>query len=143
MQLIPVPVLINGNSYAWDDIQLSIAGSTPISGITEINYGYKRKMDPIYGAGSEPVSYGYGNKEYTASITIKMEEAQVILQASPNGDITQIPLFPIVVAWLDTDNLIVTNILKNCKFMNYEIKTKQNDTSTDMVMNIMFAGLTI
>ena len=141
MQAIPIPVMINGHSYEWADIQLSIAGSTPIMGITEINYSYNRKITNVYGAGSEPVSRGYGSKEYTASITLKMEEVQTLLAIAPFQDITQIPTFTISVAWLDLENLTVLNVLRNCKFMNNEIKTKAGDTSTDVTLNICYAGI--
>ncbi len=142
MQLTPIPILINGVSYHWADIQLSIAGSVPIVGITEINYGFTRKVENVYGAGSEPVTRGYGNKEYTASITMKLEEVQNLVAIATDGDISLIPTFNISVAWLDNQLTTITNILKNCKFTNFDIKTKQNDTSTDITLNIVFAGLT-
>ncbi len=141
MQLIPIPVLINGHSYEWADIQISIAGSTPIMGITEINYGYTRKVTNVYGAGSEPVSRGYGAKEYTASINIKLEEVQTLVNIAPFKDLSQIPTFQIFVAWLDTENALIKDTLMNCKFMNNEIKTKAGDTSTDVTLNICYAGL--
>lgn len=141
MQLTPVPILINGVSYHWADIQLSIAGSVPIAGITEINYGFTRKVENVYGAGSEPVTRGYGNKEYTASITMKLEEVQNLVNVASGGDITLIPTFNITVAWLDDELVTITNILRNCKFTNFDIKTKQNDTSTDITLNLVYAGL--
>lgn len=134
-------MLINGHSYEWADIQLSIAGSTPIMGITEINYGYTRKVTNVYGAGSEPVSRGYGAKEYTASLTMKLEEIQALVAIAPVGDLSQIPMFSIFVAWLDTENNTIVNTLQNCSFMNNDIKTKAGDTSTDVTLNIMYAGL--
>ena len=141
MQLIPIPVLINGHSYEWSDIQLAIAGGTPIAGITEINFSYNRKVTNVYGAGSQPVSRGYGAVEYNASITLKMEEVQTLVAVAPFGDLSQIPEFTISVAWLDAQNLIVLKSLNNCKFMNNDIKTKQGDTSTDVTLNICYAGL--
>ena len=110
-------------------------------GITEINYGYSRKITNIFGAGSEPCSVGYGPKDYTASITMKLEEVEGLLAIAPAKDITQIPTFSIFVAWLDSENAIKTDTLLNAKFMNYDIKTKQGDTSTDVTINILFAGL--
>jgi len=141
MQLIPSIPMVNGHSFEWADIVLSIAGSTPVMGITEINYGYTRKITNVYGAGSEPVSRGYGAKEYTASITMKLEEVQNLIAIAPGGDLTQIPTFSIGVFWLDTENLSKSNTLQNCKFANHDIKTKQGDTSTDVALTIVYAGL--
>ncbi len=130
-------------SYEWADIQLSIAGSTPILGITEINYGYSRDIENIYGGGSEPVSRGYGSKKYEASITIKLEEAQNLVAIAPASDLSQIPTFSIAVSWLDAENLVIKNTIQNCKFMNFDIKTKQGDKSTDITLNIVYAGLKV
>jgi hypothetical protein len=141
MQAVPVPILINGHSYEWADIQLAIAGGTPVAGITEINYEAKRNIQNIYGIGSEPVSRGYGAKEYSASITIKWEEVQALIALAPDGDITQIPTFTITVAWLDTENAIVQNTLQNVKFADNSLKTKQGDTSTDITLNLVIAGI--
>lgn len=136
-----MPIRVNGHSYEWADCQLSIAGGVPVKGITEINYGYTRDIKNIMGCGSEPVSIGYGAKSYTASINIKLEEVRPLVNQAPFGDLTQIPTFTIVVSWLDSENVIITDTLTNCKFMNNEIKTKQGDTSTDVTLNICFAGV--
>lgn len=145
-QLIPIIPRINNHSYEWSDIILSIAGGTPVMGITEINYGYTRKAQNIYGAGSEPVTVGYSQKEYTASISIKMEEAEALVSASPAPfgmpDVTMIPRFAITISWIDSENALVTEVMENCTFLSYDKKTKAGDTSTDMTFNILFAGLT-
>ena len=141
MQLVPISPRINGHSYEWADIQLSIAGSVPVIGITEISFSYARDIKNIYGAGSEPVSVGYGAKTYDASITLLMEEVENLISIAPNSDLTQIPTFTITVSWLDSENAIVTRKLKNVKFMNYDLKTKQGDTSTPITMKLIYAGL--
>ena len=141
MQLVLISPRINGHSYEWADIQLSIAGSVPVIGITEISFSYARDIKNIYGAGSEPVSVGYGAKTYDASITLLMEEVENLISIAPNSDLTQIPTFTITVSWLDSENAIVTRKLKNVKFMNYDLKTKQGDTSTPITMKLIYAGL--
>lgn len=141
MQLVPISPRINGHSYEWADIQFSIAGGIPIVGITEINYSYSRNITNIYGAGSEPISVGYGAKTYDASITLKLEEVQNLLAIAPFKDLSQIPSFSISVSWLDTENAIKTDVLKYVKFNDYNIKTKAGDTSTDISMKLTFAGL--
>lgn len=141
MQLIPVPILINGHSYEWADIQLSIAGGTPVVGITSIEFGLKRNVTNVMGSGSQPVSRGYGAVSYSAAITLKFEEVQTLLAVAPFGDLTQIPRFTIFIAWLDSENALVTKTLQNVNFMDNEVKTKQGDTSTDITLNLCIAGI--
>jgi hypothetical protein len=140
-QLIPIPRMINGHSYEWSDVQLSINGSIPVIGITEINYSSTRNTQLIMGAGSEGISKGYGAKSYTASITLKLEEVQSLVAIAPFNDLTAISNFTVDVFWLDSENLIIHNKLIFCTFMNNEIKTKQGDTSTDVVLNLCIGGI--
>jgi hypothetical protein len=148
LNLFPIPSLINGHSYEWADIQLSIAGAPPVNGITSIDYGFKREMKNVYGAGDQPVSRGYGSVVYDGSITIKMEELEPIIAVAPPAfpgggpDITRIPEFTIVVAFLDSQNTVVVNTLNNVKFMAHEFKTKQGDTSIDFVIPILIGSIT-
>ena len=142
MQLVPIPALINGYSYGWSDIQLSVAGGTPIYGITAIEYSTKRKIENVYGAGSAPVSRGYGNVEYVGSITIKLEELIPLRAVAPFGDITQIPEFTITIAYLDQNLNIIINTLNNVQFMADDLKTKQNDTSMDFTIPLCIGSIT-
>lgn len=141
MQAIPVPVLINGTQAHWADIQLSIAGSTPLAGISEINYSVTRKIENIYGAGSQPIGVGFGNVEYTASITIKLNELKTLVDIAPEGDITQLPAFSMSVTWLDTEFALISDTLLNCRFLSNDLKTKQGDTSIDVTIPMIFAGI--
>ena len=139
---IPIfPIRINGHVYEWADIQLSIAGAVPQSTMTEINYSSVREGKNIYGTGSEPIGVGYGNRVYTASITMLLDEVQALLAIAPLKDLSRIPSFSIIVSWLDAENITKTDTLKNVKFMNYDIKTKQGDTSTPVTLNLLFAGI--
>ena len=147
MNLFPIPSLINGHSYEWSDVQLSIAGAPPIAGITSISYGFKREMKNVYGAGDQPVSRGYGSVVYDGSITIKMEELEPIIAIAPfaftggSFDITRITEFTIIVSWLDSQNLVVVNTLNNVKFMAHELHTKQGDTSTDFTIPLLIGSI--
>lgn len=148
MNLFPVPSLINGHSYEWADIQLSIAGNTPIYGITSIDYSMKREGKNVYGAGDQPVSRGYGSVVYEGSITIKMEEMVAIRSIAPaafpggGSDITRIPEFTIVVAFLDSQNAVVVNTLNSVKFLADDFKAKQGETSLDFTIPLLIGSIT-
>src|ERR1700743_92 len=90
--------LINGVNYSWANISLILFGN-PVIGITNITYRKKQKKDNNYGFGTEPVSRGYGNSEYEASITLYQDEWRKIVTTPPNNDPTLIPMFNISVVF--------------------------------------------
>ena len=95
--------LINGINYSWAGIKLVLFG-VPVVGITKISYSAKQKKDNNYGAGTEPVSRGYGNVEYEASIEIYMDEWKRIIAASPNRN-------PLAIAPFDVQVLYGSNAI--------------------------------
>ena len=51
--------LINGVAYSWASINFTLFG-VPVAGIVSIEYNRKQAKTNNYGAGTEPVSRGYG-----------------------------------------------------------------------------------
>lgn len=79
---------INGSLVGWSDIDLLIFG-VPIVGFTEINYDKDNGAELVYAGGPDPYGIGYGNKQYSASITLMWEEWKSIQSALPPGkDVT-------------------------------------------------------
>ena len=70
--------IINNVAYSWSMITLSSTalgideGSTTLEGVSAIKWSKKRKVESNYGMGGRPVSRGFGNITYTASITMTM-----------------------------------------------------------------------
>jgi len=137
---IKITPLINGKSYEWSDITLSIL-NVPIVGITEINYGDDQNMENVYGAGSEVVSRGYGAVEPTASITMKMEEVENITAAIPDGRLQSIPEFDIPVVFLDEALVTRKHIIKNVRFKNNMRSTSQGETSIDVELELIISHI--
>src|SRR6478735_1701810 len=80
--------MINGVEYAWEDIQVTVSGSNkPLVNILAIEYTSKKKHENLMGSGSEPVGMGRGNKEYEASIKLRLSEIIKLQQLW--GDITK------------------------------------------------------
>lgn len=119
--------LVNGVNYSWADIQLILFG-VPIQGITGINYSVKQQKDNNYGAGSRPVSRGYGNVEFEGSIEIYRDEWQKIIALSPNGDPNALPPFSIQVLYGGSRVTASVDVLKMVEFTVDEMKAKQGDT---------------
>jgi len=121
--------LINGVNYSWANIKLILFG-VPVVGITKISYKTKQKKENQYGAGYEPVSRGYGNKEYEGSIEIYTDELKRLIAAAPGRDLMAIPPFDIQVLYEDpsTGVFLSQDTLKMCEFTEEGLDASQGDT---------------
>lgn len=93
--------MINGNEYSWEDLQIIIEGkSSPIEGVTGIEYTTSKDHQNIYGRGDEPVAMGRGKKEFEGKITLLQSEFEALQQGLPKGkDVTDLKAFGITVAY--------------------------------------------
>jgi len=133
---IPLPPLINGKSYEYSNIILNIMGQ-PIVGITAIEYGETQDMVNVYGAGSHPVSRGYGKVEPFAKITLHMEEVENIQSVATAGSLQRIPEFDIVVIYTDTSLVTRKHKIRNCRFKNNDRKTRTGDQSIEVELELI------
>lgn len=120
-------VLINGVNYSWGSVTLVLFG-VPVIGITKISYKRAQKKENNYGWGQEPVSRGYGNKEYEGSLELYTDEWKRIIAASPNRDPTAIPWFDIPVVFGGTRLLPDKDILRAVEFLEDPLEANQGDT---------------
>lgn len=133
--------LINGTSISWENLEVTMLGSV-IQGITKIDYKRTANHTANYGAGSEPISYGFGQYKYTASIEIYMEEWKKISLAA-NGNPLSLPLFDIkitVLPTVDSDIFPYTDTLYNVKFLEDGISTNSGDTHILVSIPLMISG---
>lgn len=120
--------LINGINYSWANVKVILFG-VPVVGITKIEYKIKQKKENQYGAGYEPISRGYGNKEYEGSIEIYSDELKRIIASAPNNDLMQIPPFKIHVLFENGAGALVTeDVLSMCEFTEEGLSASQGDT---------------
>lgn len=132
--------LINGKTYSWGDIALVIFGKK-IAGIVGVNYDQEQEKENIYGAGNKPVARGYGNKKFTASITLLSEEVSALEAAVSNGDLTDIPPFDVVVSYMNDQRAVVTHVLKNAEFTKDSRTGKQNDTKMEIELPLIISHI--
>ena len=123
---MPTTPLINGINYSWSNVKFNIFG-VPMVGITDIEYDITQKKENNYGAGTNPVSRGYGNREYKGSITIYRDEWQRIIDAQTNKDPLAIPPFDIQVLFGGSSISFRQDSLRSCEFMNDPFTAKQGD----------------
>lgn len=134
------PVLINGVSYGFANIQM-IIGGVPVIGITKISYKEKQKKENLYGAGYEPVSRGYGNIEYDASMEIYMEEWQRIIAASPNRKPMQVPPMDVPIVFGGNGVTPTKHVLKSLEFLENPVESSQGDTKITVTIPLLIAGI--
>lgn len=120
-------VLINGVNYSWGSVTLILFG-VPVIGITKISYKRSQKKENNYGWGQDPVSRGYGNKEYEGSLELYTDEWKRIIASSPNRDPTAIPWFDIPVVFGGTRLLPDKDVLRAAEFLEDPLEANQGDT---------------
>lgn len=118
--------LINGVNYSWSNIKLVLFG-VPVVGITSIEYKIKQKKDNNYGMGVEPISRGYGNKEYEGKITLYREEWNKIISAAA-GEPLALDFFDIQVTFSGTRVAPQLDVLRACEFLEDPLTVGQGDT---------------
>lgn len=133
-------VLKNGINYAWGDVKLVLFG-IPIRGITKISYKEKQLKENNYGAGTQPISRGYGNSEYEASIEIFRDEWQAIKNASPNKRPLDIAPFDVQVLYGANAASAATDILQACEFLEDPFNLEQNNTKHLITIPLLIAGI--
>lgn len=132
--------LINGESYSWSQIVLSVGG-VPIVGCTEIAYKEATEKENIYGQGSLPVSRGYGNTTFEGSITLLFEEVQALIRRSPTGRLTDYAPFDVTVSYLPKNGLSVRHVIQKCEFLESNIETSQGDTSIPVQIPLVIGSI--
>ena len=121
--------VINNVAYSWSMVTLSSTalgideGSATLEGVSGIKWNKKRKIESNYGLGGKPVSRGFGNITYTASITMDYATQQML--RSLYGDL--IVSFANPMASDDWTTTTVT--LKGCIFSEDAMETQQDDTN--------------
>lgn len=136
---MPSTPLINGVNYSWSNVKFNLFG-VPVVGITDISYSAKQKKENNYGAGVDPVSRGYGNREYEGSITLYRDEWQRIIDAAANKDALGIAPFDIQVLFGGSSVSFKQDTLRSCEFLNDPFEAKQGDTKL-MVKIDLIIGL--
>jgi hypothetical protein len=127
--------LINGSAYDYVHISLSILG-VPVVGVKAINYTEEQAKENNYGTGTQPVSRGQGEKVYTASLELPMEEGEKIRAASPTRALTDIDMFDIVVVH-GVVGKVAIHTIKNCEFLDDGVEASSGDAQIVRNFNLI------
>lgn len=129
--------VINNVAYSWSMITLASTalgideGSTTLEGVSDIKWNKTRKIESNYGVGGKPVSRGFGNLTYTASITMDYATQQAL--RSTYGSLMDIGEFDLIVSFANpmaSDDWTTTTVtLKGCIFNEDGMESQQDDTN--------------
>lgn len=133
-------VLINGKNYSWSNVTAIVLG-VAVVGITKIDYKRKQKKENNYGAGVEPISRGYGNKEYEGSLTIYTDEWKRIIAAAPGRDPLDIPAFDIQVSFSGDGVPATRETLKAVEFLEDPFEASQDDTKLMVTIPLIIGAI--
>ncbi len=117
--------LINGQSYSYVDITVSILG-VPLYGISSVNYTETQEKPNNYGTGNRPVSRGRGAIETTASFEISMNDVERVRDVAPNRSLLKVPAFDVLIIFVN-GTTVHKHVLKNCEFTSDGTETSQGD----------------
>ncbi|BDD07441.1 hypothetical protein [Aureibacter tunicatorum] len=132
--------LVNGRTYSWSDVTVNVLGN-PVAGITEVTYEEKQDMENVYGAGDRPVARGYGKVEASGSISLLVDEVEALMAEAPNGRLTDIPEFDVVVAYETESGDVITHTIKNCKFKANSRSFKTGDMKMEVKMELLVSHI--
>jgi len=82
--------LINGQSYSFVDIKLTLFGIECFS-CTNLTAKETQPKPNNYGNSNKPVSRGRGKKEYEVSLDLSLKDVERLKAISPTGMLTDIP----------------------------------------------------
>lgn len=132
---------VNNVAYSWSMVELTSsaltgsASANPVvlSGVSAIKWNIEHKVETNYGLGGQPVTRGFGNTVYTASITMDYN-TQTELRAL-KGSLMNLGEFDLVVSFAndlgvdDSEWTTETATLKGCLFNEDGMEVNQNDTN--------------
>ena len=109
-------VIINGQEYSFADVRVNILGRS-VEGLRGVRYNTTRDHQNVKGRGARNVAMAKGGKDHEGSVSLLQSEVEAIQRSlSPGKDLTDIPPFPIVVAYAPEDGTATTDILEGCRF---------------------------
>lgn len=132
-------MVINNVAYSWSMVQLSCSALTAgdslvLQGVKGLKWNIKRNIKVNHGLQGEPVSRGFGNREYTASIT--MDYATQTQLRNLNGSLMNLGEFDLIVSFANLSDDMESNItgftetitLKGCFFNEDGMESETDDS---------------
>lgn len=140
--------VINNVACSWSMIELTPTSSVSaftqamLLDCTAISWNTERKLENIYGIGGQPRKRGFGNVEYSASITLPYGTQAALRAISDDGTLMGLGEFNLKVSWVNelgsnaqlnigakASNAIEIVTIAGCIFTQGGMEASQDDTS--------------
>lgn len=135
--------MINGNEYASEDVKIILPGKPiPEEGVVAIEYEVMRDHKEVYGMGKDPVALGRGKKERKGSVTV-LQSVVEGMQATllPGQDLTDLPPFPITVAFAPAGGLVTVDHLLFCRIKSVPKNMKSGDDHMEVKLDLAIGDI--
>ena len=140
MAALEVSPLINGRSYGWGDIIVTV-GALPVTGITAIKYEEEQEKEDVYGGGRRPVARGYGRIKASASITLSVETVMALTASCREGQLNRMAPFTITVTYQPESGPIICDVLRNCEFKKQSRDWKEGDMKNQVELELLVSNI--
>lgn len=119
--------MINGNLYAFEDIEINVNGFE--SDALEIEYGANKNHYNIHGRGGKIVGMGRGKKDAEPGrLLVLQSDFDAMVAASPRGtDPTDWVAFPVSVSYAPEGGVMTTDIVPFCRVNSWKKGMKTED----------------
>lgn len=128
--------MINGVTYDWESIQITLPTGTVID-LQDIEYSDEKEISEVYGKGGMARAYGRGNYKAEGKLTILRTDL-VALEAL--GGTYELPPLPIAVSYANDDQPTQLDILKDCKLNKRSMRGSQGDQSLPVELEFKILG---
>ena len=135
--------MINGNEYASEDVKIIMPGKPlPEEGVVAIEYEVERDHKEIHGLGKDPVALGRGKKTRKGKVTV-LQSVIEGMQAKllPGQDLTDLPPFPITVAYAPAGGVATVDSLLFCRIKSVPKAMKSGDDHMEVPLDLAIGDI--
>ena len=118
--------MINGDEYAWEDLQAAFNGRL-LEGLQEIEYTKDKDIKEVRGRGADPHTLARGNNSYSGKFTVLQSELEGMQRGLPRGkDVTDVR-GEITVAYAPEGGIRTTDQIKHVRITKIGKAFKNGD----------------
>jgi len=122
--------------FNWQDVTIQMMGKV-VAGARAVKYTAKREQTNVYALGGKPIAIATGKTEFEGEIAMIQSELEALQRSLPAGkSILDIAAFDVVIVYEQPDGLLVTDILKNCRFTEVTKEMKVDDPFMEITLPI-------
>lgn len=124
----------------WSDLEVFING-VRITKVQSAKYKSAKEKEPLYAAGSDPISIQSGNRVYTGSLRLLKEAVDSLntaARAAGGKDLLDIECVVVVNYKAKGARVVQTDTLNGVQFTEYEKGMEQNAKSMPIEMPIVY-----